>query len=138
MKVHSGLSGRVARAGGGGCAGGVVAGEGGFVGAVLQEALHSGALVGGAEQGGELDALDFQAGGQVYAQAVVDGLLGGAQGEGGAGGVAADQVQGRLVDGLVRRNQVDQADGVRLVGVDHPAGEHDVLGLGRADQAGQP
>src|SRR5580704_10883396 len=54
------------------------AGEGGFAGAVLQEAAHAGPLVLGAEQRGELHPLDLQAGGQVDAEAGVDGLLGGA------------------------------------------------------------
>ena len=61
------------------------AGEGGLAGAVLEEAAHADALVLGAEQGGELDPLDLQAGGQVHAQAVVDGLLGRPQRERGTG-----------------------------------------------------
>src|SRR6476660_3490918 len=62
------------------------AGEGGFAGAVFQEAAHAGLLVLGAEQRGELQPLDLQAGGQVDAEPGVDGLLGGAQREGGAAG----------------------------------------------------
>src|SRR5256885_15800434 len=72
------------------------AGEGGFAGAVFQEAAHAGLLVLAAEQRGELHPLDLQAGGQVDAEAGVDGLLGGAQRERGAAGVAPHQVQGRL------------------------------------------
>src|SRR5436309_2710096 len=78
------------------------ASEGGFAGAVLEEAAHAGLLVLGAEQRGELHPLDFQAGGQVDAEPGVDGLLGGAQRERGAAGVALHHVQGRLVDRVVR------------------------------------
>ena len=114
------------------------AGEGGLAGAVLQEAAHAGPLVLGAEQRGELHPLDLQAGGQVDAEAGVDGLLGGAQRERRAAGVALHQVHGGLVHRVVRHHLVHQADLQRLGGVDHPAAEHDVLGPGRADQAGQP
>ena len=117
---------------------GSAAGEGGFAGAVFQEAAHAGLLVLGAEQRGELHPLDLQAGGQVDAEAGVDGLLGGAQRERGAAGVAPHHVQGRLVDRVVRHHLVHQADLQRLGRADHPAAEHDVLGPGRADQAGQP
>src|SRR3979409_2613913 len=68
------------------------AGEGGFAGTVFQEAAHAGLLVLGAEQRGELHSLDLQAGGQVDAEAGVDGLLGGAQRERGAAGVALHHV----------------------------------------------
>src|SRR5271166_6355085 len=60
------------------------AGEGGFAGAAFQEAAHAGPLVLGAEQGGEVGPLDLQAGAQVHAEALVDGLLGRAQRQGGA------------------------------------------------------
>src|SRR4029077_8659445 len=85
------------------------AGEGGFAGAVFQEAAHAGLLVLGTEQRGELHSLDLQAGGQVDAEAGVDGLLGGAQRERGAAGVAPHHVQGRLVDRVVRHHLVHQA-----------------------------
>src|SRR5579859_79411 len=49
-------------------------GEGRLSRAVLEEAAHAGALVLGGEQGGELDPFELQAGGQVRAQAGVDGL----------------------------------------------------------------
>src|SRR2546421_8387919 len=113
------------------------AGEGGLAGAVFQEAAHAGLLVLGAEQRGELHPLDLPAGGQGDAEAGVDGLLGGAQRERGAAGVAPRKVQGRLVDRIVRHYLVHQADLQRLDRADHPAAEHDVLGPGRADQAGQ-
>src|SRR5690348_11454365 len=74
------------------------AGEGGLTRAVLQEAAHAGLLVFGAEQRGELHSLDLQAGGQVDAEAGVDGLLGSAQRERGAAGIALHHVQRRLVD----------------------------------------
>src|ERR1017187_4528243 len=86
--------------------GSLVAGEGGFAWAVLEEAAHAGALVFGAEQGGELDALDFQAGGQVDVQAVVDGVLGRLQGEGGTGRVALHQAAGGGVHAVVGGDQV--------------------------------
>ena len=50
----------------------------------------------------------------------------------------ADQVARGLVDLGVRHDLVHQPDGQRLGGADEPAGEHDVLGPGRADQPGQP
>src|SRR3984957_5130305 len=60
--------------------------EGGLARPVLDEAAHSGALVLGGEQPGELQPLYLQPGLQAGLQAVVDGLLGGAQGERGPGG----------------------------------------------------
>src|SRR5438876_11774487 len=74
------------------------AGEGGFAGAVFQEAAHAGLLVRGAEQRGELHPLDLQAGGEVDAEAGADRLLGCAQRERGAAGVALSEVQRRRVD----------------------------------------
>src|SRR6201985_1006828 len=79
------------------------AGEGGLAGAVLQEAAHAGPLVLGAEQRGELHPLDLQAGGQVDAEPGVDGLLGGAQRERRAAGVALHHVHGGLVHLRVRQ-----------------------------------
>ena len=49
-----------------------------------------------------------------------------------------DHVPGGLVDLGVRHHLVGQADGQRLVRGHVPAGEDEVLGLGRADQPGQP
>src|ERR1700748_2157015 len=82
------------------------AGEGGLAGAVLQEAAHAGPLVLGAEQGGELYPLDLQPGSQVDAEPGVDGLLGGAQRERRAAGVALHHVQGSLVHLRVRHHLV--------------------------------
>src|SRR5882757_6942931 len=49
--------------------------EGGFARSVLDEAAHSGALVLGGEQPGELQLLDLEPSVKVGLQAIVDGLL---------------------------------------------------------------
>src|ERR1700749_3699977 len=82
-------------------------GEGGFAGALLQEAAHAGPLVLGAEQRGELHPLDLEAGGQVDAEPGVDGLLGGAQRERRAAGVALHHAHRGLVHLRVRHHLVD-------------------------------
>src|ERR1700744_3332948 len=65
-------------------------------GAVLDEAVQAGLPVIGGEPAGEVPPLDLQAVVQVHVLARVDGLLGRAQGQRGAGHVTARQALGRL------------------------------------------
>src|SRR5580698_6719128 len=113
-------------------------GKAGLPGAVLDEAAHPGTGVLGSEHAGEMQPLDLQSGAQVDLQPLVDGLLGSPQGQGGPGGVAGGKGGGGGQHVVVRDDLVNEADPERLGRVDEPAGEHDVLGPGRADQAGQP
>src|SRR4051794_41388167 len=57
------------------------AGEGGLAGAVLDEGAHAGLLVLGVEELGEQAALQRQALGQWQDEPLVDGLLGGGEGQ---------------------------------------------------------
>src|ERR1700728_3368400 len=83
--------------------------EDGLSRAILQEAAHAGLLVRGGEQGGELQPLDLEPGGQVDLEAVVDRLLGGTQGERRGRRVLRDQVPGGLVDVGVRYHPVGKS-----------------------------
>src|SRR5215472_12470924 len=56
-------------------------GERGLARSILHEAAHARALVLGREQASEMQSLDLEAGVEVDVEAVVDGLLGGAQRE---------------------------------------------------------
>src|SRR5712664_1815819 len=77
-------------------------GERGLPRPILDEAAHSRALVLGGEQPSEVQPLDFEPSIKVHFKAPVNGLLGGPQGGGGAGGIPADEVTGRLIDVRVR------------------------------------
>src|SRR5450631_314287 len=77
---------------------GSLPGKAGLSRSVVHEAAHAGPGVLRGEQPGELQPLDLQAGAQVDLQAVVDGLLGGPQGERGAGSVPGHPGAGRVVN----------------------------------------
>ncbi len=56
----------------------------------------------------------------------------------GPGGELRGHLARGLVDAGVGHHAVGDAERERLLGADVPAGEDEVLGLGRADQPGQP
>ena len=90
------------------------------------------------EQGGELLALDLQAGVEVDLEAAVDGLLGRAHGVRRRLGELRGPRHRLGVHLVGGHDPVHQADGERLVGLDEPAGEDHVLRPARTDQPGQP
>src|SRR5439155_13148202 len=106
--------------------------------ALLDERRHALDLVPRGEQRREQLALPGQAGGQVHVQPAVDGLLGRPQRLRRPDRVRRDELHRRRVDVRGGHDPVDQAHRERLGGVDQPAGEDQVLGLGRTDQPGQP
>src|SRR5215218_8380022 len=105
---------------------------------VFDEGRHAGLLVLGVEEVGEQPALQLQSLGQRQVQPLVDRPLGRGQGERRAGGELLRHGDGGRVDLLVGDDGVGQTDLERLLRADVPAGEDEVLGLGRTDQAGQP
>src|SRR5712692_2802140 len=81
---------------------------------ILDETAHSCPLVLGGEQPGEVQPLDLEPGVEVDIEALIDGLLRGAQRDGRTAGIAAHQAPRRLVDLRVRDDLVHQAHRERL------------------------
>src|SRR4051794_10849751 len=109
----------------------------GLAGTILDEGLHPDGAVPRGEQCGELLALQLQAGVEVDLEPAVDDLLGRAQGV---------RRRVRELGGPLHRlgvhlvggdDLVRQADREGLVGLDEPAGEDEVLGTTRPDEAGE-
>ena len=89
------------------------------------------------EQRRELLALDLQPGVEVDLEAPVDGLLGRPHGvRRRRARTAAPTPPPRRTPASAGNDPVDQPDGQRLVGLDEPAGEDQVLGAARARPAG--
>src|ERR1700735_1485512 len=86
------------------------AGEAGLPRAILQETLHSGPRVLGAEQPGEVQPLDLQAGVKVSLQAAVNRVLRRPQRDRRAAGVPSGQFKRRLIHLIVRDDLVGEAD----------------------------
>src|ERR1035437_2878048 len=113
-------------------------GEPGLPWPILDETAHPCPLVLGGEQPGEVQPLDLEPGVEIYVKSLVDGLLRGAQRDGGAAGIAVHHLPRRLVHLRVRDDLVHEADGERLRRGHEPPGVDDVLGPGGPDQPRQP
>src|SRR5450432_3431420 len=86
-------------------------GERGLPWPILDETAHPCPLVLSGEQPGEVQSLDLEPGVEIYVQSLVNGLLRGAQRDGGAAGIAVHHLPRCLVHLRVRDDLVHQADG---------------------------
>src|SRR5215470_17207610 len=105
---------------------------------LLEEGLHPLASVCGGEEVGEQLTFDGEAVGELEVGSAVDGLLGQADGE---RSLLRDPLQrgARVAQETPERHHVqDQADLLRLGGVDDVPGEDELLRPGTPEQAGQP
>src|SRR5918993_3543645 len=118
-------------------AGGSATGELRLARAVLEEGLHARPLVLGVEQPGEELGLQRQSLVEGAVQPAVDGPLGRGERQGRPGRELARHGHRGRVDLVVRDDGVGETELEGLLRTDVPAGEDQVLGLGRADQPRQ-
>ena len=107
-------------------------------GPLSRKLRHPDLLVLGAEQAREQRRLQPQAVGEAHVQPVVDGELRRPQRDRRTVDELPGEGDGLGVDVVGRDDLVDQPDLERLRRPHVPAGEDEVLGLGRADQPGEP
>src|SRR6476469_8321782 len=113
-------------------------GEDRLAGTVLEEGAHAGPLVLGAEHLREQPALQRQALVDRQLEPFVDRPLGGGEGERRPGGELLRHRHRGAVDLVVGDDGVGHADLQRFLRAHVAAGEDHVLGLRRADEAGEP
>src|SRR3712207_2111177 len=106
--------------------------------ALLDEGAHALARVLAGEEEGELVGLELQAADEVYVLGSVRGGLRVADGEGAVRAYLGGEGARRRERLALADDPVDEAHTLRLLGVDAPAGEDQLLGERRAYEAREP